>query len=261
MMTNIHHWFSIIVSILVVLTLLGCSASKKLSTVDAIKEKSSDYVLNAVQKGALTPDYLNARAKIKFDDGSTRISFNANIRIKRDSMIWMNASILGYEAARLLFRPDSIFMINRLEKSYVKDRYESIDSLFDVPVSFTQLQDLLLGNALLDESAPKSVDLLDDKYNISQVMEPYSISHQIDARSLQIDHIQVSDVRSGQQLDATLESYEPVVDLGNFSYIRQYIINKDNVQLANIQINYSHVDRDRTKKTPFSIPPHYSRSD
>ena len=247
--------------ILLAMLVWGCSASKNLTTEGTVKERSAAFVLSTVKKGRLEADHLNAKAKVKFDNGTTRISFNANIRIKRDSMIWMNASVLGYEAARLLFRPDSIFVINRLEKSFIKGKYESLDSMFDVPVSFAQLQDLLYGNALIDEKEPTNVSLAQDKYRISQVQEPYRISHQVDARSYEIDRIQVKDVRSSQHLEATLESYEQVVDLGNFSYIRQYIINKDNVQLANIQINYTNVDSDQTKKVPFEIPANYSRSD
>lgn len=262
MMTARGH-LSLHVSMIILLAMLvwGCSASKNLTTESKVKERSATHVLSTLSKSRLEADYLNAKAKIKFDNGATRVSFNANIRIQRDSMIWMNASVLGYEAARLLFRPDSIFVINRLEKSYIKDKYESLESMFDVPVSFQQLQDLLYGNALIDEREPTDVHLAEEKYRISQVQEPYRISHQVDARSYEIDRIQVQDVRSSQQLEATLESYEQVVDLGNFSYIRQYIINKDNVQLANIQINYTNVDSDKTKKAPFEIPANYSRSD
>ena len=52
------------------------------------------------------------------------IPLNANIRMQKDSVIWISATaLLGIEAVRLLITPDSFKMINRL----ISEEYFTLD--------------------------------------------------------------------------------------------------------------------------------------
>ncbi len=240
---------------------LGCTPGRSASKTTVIKERSSSFVISKLESQKIQVPHLNGKAKIKFDDGSQKFSFNANIRIKRDTKIWINASFLGYEVARILFRPDSIFFINRLEKTYLSDSYHGFNQTFEMPATFGQLQDLLYGNVLLQSGAPTEVEFQKDRYQISQRIDAYYVSHQIDALNYLPKQIEIDDSADGYHVAAMLDSYKSLEKIGDFSYIRHYIIENDNVQIANIQINFVNVDTDRTKKTPFEIPGHYSKAD
>ena len=55
-------------------------------------------------------EYFQAKSKIKFDDGFENFSASANVRIKKDSVIWMSvSSSIGIEGLRAIIRTDSIF--------------------------------------------------------------------------------------------------------------------------------------------------------
>ncbi len=82
------------------------------------------------------------QATIKGDEKSATI----NVRVRRDSAIWISAGLLGFEGVRALLTPDSVRVINRLDKTYFAGGYDYLTKLLNVPVSFAQAQALLLGN-------------------------------------------------------------------------------------------------------------------
>ncbi len=229
-----------------------------MGTSPKVLKKSKQQLLNRLEANVLDFEVFNGTGKVKYDDGVTKVSFNANIRMRRDSIIWIKANFFGLEVARILIRPDSVFAINRYEKSFVAESYSKFDSLYNVPLSFGQLQDLILGNTLLDRKADMLLSFENPNYDISQKKDPYVLHHLIEGANFAPVLIKVEDVRSGYEVNADLSDYRSLSESKNFSYFRQYIINKHNVQVANIQINYAEIDTKDKKKLPFEIPSHYT---
>lgn len=73
-------------------------------------------------------------------------SFKVNARIKTDSVIWLSVTAFGMEAARILAMPDSLFFVNKIEKTYYRGNYTNAAKIFNIPVTFELLQNLLLAN-------------------------------------------------------------------------------------------------------------------
>ena len=94
-------------------------------------------------------------------------SFKANIRIKKDSAIWMSLSpALGIEVARAIFTQDSIKLVDKWNDKYYLGDYDYINSVFDADFDFTMLQDLLVANPVLYDSKEKFVATKDRKGHI-----------------------------------------------------------------------------------------------
>ena len=246
--------------LLMILFAGACSGAKR-TVQHKAKERSQQYVLKQLEEKRIEASHFNAKAKIRFDDGYQRMSFNAQVRMERDSFIWITANFLTYEVARLLIRPDSIFVINRLEKTYLADSYDGFDSTFHIPVAFDQLQDLLYGNTLLAKGEPAQWQFTADRYQVTQQLGSFLTLHQIDASRFVPKEIAVDDAASGYSVDLKLEDYKPLDNSGDFSYFREYIIKNHNVHFANIQLNFLNIDTDQRKKAPFEIPDHYARAD
>ncbi len=90
--------------------------------------------------------YLNGKGKVHFKHKDTDQSANFNLRVRRDSAIWLSGSLIGIEGVRALLTPDSVRVINRLGKSYFAGDYAYLSQLLSVPVSYPQMQALLLGD-------------------------------------------------------------------------------------------------------------------
>ncbi len=241
---------------------LSCHSSKRAgSDAMSLVERSQRYVMRALAGNQVNSPIFNAKAKIKYDDGEQRLSFVSNLRMQQDSFIWVTASILGFEGARILIRPDSIFAINRLEKSFVAESYDEFDREFEIPVSFGQLQDLLLGNMLLDPARPYTFEYSQDHYRLHQNGDRIGTAHWIDAKHFAPRKIKAEDSHSGYSIDADFSKHQALGKSVIFSYIREYIIKKDNTHFATIQLNFTDIDTEERKETPFRIPSHYTRAD
>lgn len=89
-------------------------------------------------------DTYNSKANIKVSTATESLSFKANIRMVRDSVIWTSISPgLGIEIVRVCITPDSIFMMNRLEKTYMEKGYAEISQLIKAELTFDDLQSIL----------------------------------------------------------------------------------------------------------------------
>ncbi|GGB24524.1 DUF4292 domain-containing protein [Puia dinghuensis] len=80
--------------------------------------------------------------------------FNAVIRIRKDSMIWMSINAtLGIEAFRLLITRDSVKILDKLKKTVRLRSVSYLQEQVHLPVDYQTLQDMLMGNPLFLDTA------------------------------------------------------------------------------------------------------------
>ncbi|MGI4873585.1 MAG: DUF4292 domain-containing protein [Janthinobacterium lividum] len=96
--------------------------------------------------------YLSGRGKVHIKNGDTDQSANFALRVRRDSAIWLSGSLLGIEGVRALLTPDSVRVVDRLHKTFFTGDYAYLGQLLKVPVSYQQVQAILLGDF---QAAPK----------------------------------------------------------------------------------------------------------
>ena len=112
----------------------------------------------AAQAGGRTLQELDARAPewttmgIRMESTASAMgrsgSFSPNVRVARDSVIWMSISpALGVEAARVLLTPDSVQVLSKLPgaRFVFQGDYDVLEDALQSPVSFGMVQDLILG--------------------------------------------------------------------------------------------------------------------
>ena len=78
---------------------------------------------------------------------------NANIKMYRDSAIWVSVNaILGIEAIRLLITKDSVKLLNKLEKTYAARGISFLQETTNLPLDLPTLQNLIIGNPVYFDS-------------------------------------------------------------------------------------------------------------
>jgi hypothetical protein len=130
-----------------VFILSACKSRKMSSGRNSKKELDSSVVMlpeiRNVIKNAYDFDYLSYKARCDYKDVNTEQSFNMNLRMKYDSILWISISAVGFEVVRAKLDNDSVFIINRLEKKYFKYDYSFIQKLAGTSLSLKQIQYLL----------------------------------------------------------------------------------------------------------------------
>lgn len=91
------------------------------------------------------PKYFQSKTHINWDGAGTAFSGPSQIRIVKDSAIWISITpAFGIEAARVLALPDSIHLLDRINRKHTARSYESLRAQFPLPISFRWLQAFLL---------------------------------------------------------------------------------------------------------------------
>ncbi len=121
-------------------------------------------------------NYLDYKTlSIKFSSKiEENISFNGNLRIKSDSIIWISlSSIFGIEVARIMLTPDSLKFIDRLQKKYYTGDYKYLNKIFLSDEAFPSKVDPPQAEAksdLSDETLVKSDNIDLDYFTIQSIL-------------------------------------------------------------------------------------------
>ena len=93
--------------------------------------ESADSLASVVIGRDLSTRWFSARVNVDATIDKENRSFNANLRICKDSAIWMSISpALGIEVARVLIDKDSVRFINRLNSTYFKGGFAYLNKCF-----------------------------------------------------------------------------------------------------------------------------------
>lgn len=95
-----------------------------------------------------TFEWLTANMDIQAEsNGMTYNDLSGQIRMRKDSLVWFNvAATMGVEALRAKVSNDSIWILNRLEKTYLAEPLDTVSAQLGIPLSLPLIQTLLLDN-------------------------------------------------------------------------------------------------------------------
>ncbi|MFP4091725.1 MAG: DUF4292 domain-containing protein [Cyclobacteriaceae bacterium] len=247
--------------------LLFSSCSKKtLSFKDA--EVADEFALNTVDF-----EYLSTSSKIRFSDQGSNLNATANIRLKKDSIIWVSVTPgFGIEAARGIITQDSLIFLNRLDKEYSAYNFKELSEKFNFNINFELLQSILLGNMPV---APEEDDLIRKESNyfvVQQEMEDISIRNYVGVRSLKLERVSILDRSPEEVMGKTrLRNNTLLLNYDDFQMLEDQIFPFENMvslayqrngQKQKTEINIEHKKAsitDEALRFPFSVPDKYVR--
>ena len=90
--------------------------------------------------------YLKAKAKVSFKGPKESQNVNVDIRMKKDSLIWMNISALGFSVASALFDKDIVKFYDKFHGEYNEYTYSAFAEKFNFNITYDILQSLIVGN-------------------------------------------------------------------------------------------------------------------
>lgn len=149
-------------------------------TTSASAEKMMDtrYWYDQLKEHTLQFQTYAARMKVNYIHGDEQQNAVVNLRIRSDSLIWLNATaLLGIEVVRALVTPDSITVLNRLKHEYYQKSFADISKWLRFPVNFHMLQNLLVGNPLF--LSPLITHLQYDSTTMQLTMQVDSLVNQL----------------------------------------------------------------------------------
>jgi hypothetical protein len=142
----------------------GCSNEQRIADGKHLRSMEPNNVLKRYDKEALKWDWIGFKLDTKIEVDGKSDSFTLNVRMARDSAIWISLSpALGVELARVLLLPDSVRLISKVpsNKFVFEGNYNQLAESLGIPFDFYTFQDLFSGT-------PLGLNPQDDKF-ISKV--------------------------------------------------------------------------------------------
>lgn len=250
--------------LLCLIALSACSTKKLVQTGDTpsanLKKRSTKYLQKKLTANELDVEWLSAKANIKFKDDTQTRKFNANIRMRKDSIIWMNVKKLSVEAFRILIDQDSIYIIDRLEKKYYVRGLNYVEEQFNFFGQFQALQTAILGNPYFLDKQKLSAGIADGKYQLVSGDESRTRSeYLLDGMTYILSQMSFFDVERDRKLTVELDDYNTVGGEFSFPHDRTFLINSEETGDAKIQMDFSKVEINVPKSIKFSVSSRYKR--
>ena len=228
----------------------------KTTTVDDA-EKAKAHALKFIKDQDIVFSTLSMKGKASLDMNGEVNNVNVNIRVKRDQIIWVSiTAFAGLEPARAMITPDSIFVLNKLQGTYLAKPFSYIQRFSNKQINFKMLQSILTGNAVAEfTQEPVTVK---DFGSVTLEGKRADLGFRMLMTELfKTAELTMNDARSGQALKVNYAGYINV-DTSIFpSSIK--ISGQAGTKRTGIEFTFSKIERNVTVDFPFSVPNRYRR--
>ncbi len=204
---------------------------------------------------------MSAQTRIYVEGDGQSMSANGNIVWVRDSAIWLNVKKFGLEAARVLVTPDSVFMINRLQKTWNSRSLESLQSEYQLPGGFDLLQDFLLGRAWMDKEMELKSDIDEGLHRLAGSNGVVAADYRIEEGSFLLKSESFLQPRTARNVRFSFENYQKTKYAGLYPLIRTIQAFSPETKDVQFELEFLNVDFNTPAPYRFEIPATYQRTE
>lgn len=219
---------------------------------DFLREKLSSRNTSDIQT-------LTARASIFAEDAGQSVTANANIIWIRDSVLWLNVKKLGIEAARALVTQDSVYLINRLDKTYSVRGLESLQRQYNLPGGFSMLQAAMLASAWFFPEIRLQSDIKDGLHRLSGSNGHSGVEYRLEEGTFHLRSETFVQQRDARSVTLGFGDYKKLPVAGLFPYLRSIEAHSPETGAVRLEFQLSDVKVNAPGDYKFEIPKHYER--
>ena len=257
------------VTLLLALGLLGSCARKAVPTTTSAagpgtSTAAMEPTLPSVKATNTTFIFLNAKGKAQINMKGNKQGANLALRMRRDSIIWVSAGLAGIEGVRAVLTHDSVRVMNRLDKTYFSGGYDYLSKLLNVPVSFAQMQALLLGDYLPAPTGTKPTVATEEagRQRVSYPLADVLVERLLQASTGRVQQLKMSDEATKRNLTVDYTDFQPLEDPAGLLFAHSAFIQAQQpaAGVVTAAINYNKVNAGRERLTfPFAVPKNFRR--
>jgi hypothetical protein len=200
-------------------------------------------------------------SKVKVDyrgsDGKN-YDVNANIRMLRDSTIWISVNaLLGIEALRALITADSVKLIDKLNKTYTARSISYLQDVTSLPLDLPTLQDLIIGNAVFIDSNVIGYSQSAGVVSLLMLGKLFKNLISMNAGDSTLMQSKLDDVNVSRNRTANL-SYAGYENRNGRLFSTRRTISVSEKKKLDIQLDFKQYDFNGEVSFPFSVPKNFN---
>jgi len=224
------------------------------------------YDYRVISGNSLHFDWFSADFDADYSANGTVTSFSGQIRMQRDSFIWVSASaVLGIEVSRILVTLDSFSVIDRIHSTYLSAGFSYIRRQTHPAITLGILQALLTGNDIpgydtseftarcfnstCELSCPRRHNLSDTTVFIKNMIV-------LDKQIGKITQQDISTDNPPKEIKVNYYTHESIAGHVVPSLVKAAIMQESQKYLS---LSFKNIRINVPQKAPFKIPARYSK--
>lgn len=238
-------------TMLLVVILSSCKAKRAVvdGAVDA--SLSTKKIIQNHYAKSLDFDTMNGKVKIDYVAGDTQQGVTVSLRMKKDEAIWVSAPLGLFKA---YITPERVSFYNKLENEYFDGDFQFLTEFLGYEMDFNKVQNLLIGNTVLDLRDEKYVSYLkDDRYILKPKKDNdlFKILFSLEPNNFRVRDQQVSQPLQERYLNLEY-GYQNIATKVAPSEVKIAAVNEDGVR--NIALDFRNIEFDKKLNFPYKIP-------
>ena len=254
----------------------ACKSTKKTTqtptatpTTGNVTPLSITAILKQMDDNAPVAQRMVGNGDLDIESTQLNQSASADIRWRRDSVIWLNVKKFGFNVARAQVTRDSVFIISYFQSSYGAFPLSYVEKQYGIPADFDLLQNFLLGKPIF-LTDKKQLTLNTPQENaviLRGSNDRWTAEYRFDLATQQLSEMTFSEPKAQRNMTITYQKYAQLRDGDGkerpFAYLRTIAVESPQTGKAKvgIEIEASSVEINVVKNIRFEIPSGYKKMD
>lgn len=185
---------------------------------------------------------------------------NAHIRMQKDSILWISiTAIFGIEGLRAIITPDSIKILDKQNKIYTARSVSYLQEITELPLTLSDLQDLIIGNPVFFKEQPVSYSKSPGSISLYSKGDFFKNLLTLGESDKLIQSCKLDDLDEQRSRTCFLRYNEYESKKGpSFPTRREINISEKNK--LSVKLNFKQYEFNETLSFPFSVPKNYKEN-
>ena len=199
--------------LVLIIIFTSCNVKKNvINNITVAKKMSAKKVARKHVAANFNKKTLAAKFKVNFNDGVTKQSISVQLKIKKDEIIWLKGTkFINIFKAKIT--PEKVRFYSPLEKKYFEGDFSLLEKLLGTEINFQKLQNLFLGQALLDvKKVRQEVVIVNNAYVLSPKKQAilFDAFFTVSPNHFKLESQSIVNTLKAQRLDVQYTSYKPL---------------------------------------------------
>lgn len=163
--------------LILLLIFVSCGGTKVVSKAENLATKE---IVNSHKASESKFETLAGRVQVAYETEEKAQSVTVSLRMEKDKIIWVKASILGITIAKVLITPTEVSYYETINKTYFEGDFSLLGDWLGTPINFEQAQNLLLGQSIFSlNTSQYTSEIFQNKFKIQPKKQPQNFIHSL----------------------------------------------------------------------------------
>jgi len=230
-----------------ILIFSSCGIKVREIDYDKAPKNAKELIAKVISKNKI-PEWLSLQGKINLIKDERDITLNINIKCRKDSLIWASVSApFGIELFRTMLTKDSVYYLNRTNKTFLVKPIKHISSFLKADISFDEIQEMIT-------ASPR---FLKKEYTFHIIENTFELRAKRGVYKVSADFYRILNARIIDSKNELSYEFSSFINENEFTFPKRFSIRVRSFENFEATLDYSKIVFNKKQKLPFKIPSSY----